>query len=641
VSDSIAQITQSGGPQDLDTELALLRGEGLFVKAVQQAASELNFPSLVDSAPKLFAMYSAMPNNTDVAAVSAGTNAPVGVVLISAKASDPQVAAAIANAVSSVYNDTRRKSSHDALIEVKAFVQKQLADATVGLADVDKRLALARKRTGLADVVLSTQQRINLQGSIQALKEQNVADLQASEKEVESLATSLGKAPATIVANSVVKEGLELQGLEQSLSQLKQTRATLASQFYEQSPLLKDLDESIARETREISQLKQDKVNTVGGSVTPSPLNEALAQDLATAQSRLASLRSRQAALDSLLTKQQTENAVLSTDTVEVQRLETERMVLNQQYQSARQMSAAYQNQTGTAAITAPVLFPAVPNPVPVSPELPKLVISAVFAAAMLGLAVSFIYESSRQRLYSSRYIASITGLPVVAALPARRLSSADSLAKSNAAINESFRFMAFSTLARPDRGGVVLFTGVGNIPGRANAAVQYAISLSRAGATVLLVDADVQRAGAGRVLDVVGKPGLAEILSGDTLGTEESWIVGTAHPGLSLLPAGAGGKASVDAGLDRFRGLIEDWKQKYDYVVLSMLPCDLSADTAALASSADDVCLVVSGKSTNVDHLGQGLELLKLAGAKRVGIVLTEASYKEESFSASAAVTR
>ncbi|RYG30979.1 hypothetical protein EON81_23855, partial [bacterium] len=321
------------------------------------------------------------------------------------------------------------------------------------------------------------------------------------------------------------------------------------------------------------------------------------------------------------------------------QRITRDREISDRQVVTLQTSLDNYESEINSTAVQ--VIAPADPLTIqnPVAPEVRRWTILALFAGALLGLAYSFAVESLRLPVHTSWQLSELTALPVSAAVPAipkplaRRHEAA--IREGSFKPIESFRYMAFSLLARENRPKTVMFTGVGGDVGASTAAAEFAVATARTGAKTILIDCDLRSPQLSTLFGLAGRTGVSDVLGRTVLGGDSAdLLVATEHEGLMILPAGT----STEAGLADFQsshieGLLSDLAARADVVVLDLPAVDIFSDAARMAHFMDEACLVVSAKTTSYRAVPMAQEILEKAGARSMSIVLTNASSNDEPF--------
>lgn len=159
---------------------------------------------------------------------------------------------------------------------------------------------------------------------------------------------------------------------------------------------------------------------------------------------------------------------------------------------------------------------------------------------------------------------------------------------------------------------------------GKSTVASNLARVYAHQGLRVLLIDCDLRRPRMHSIFNVVGRPGLTEVLA-DRAAFEEA-VQATAVENLSLLPSGATVSNASDlvAG-DAMRDLLTRQASRYDLVLLDTPPVLAVADGAILAAMTEGVIFVVRAGSTQREAAQSALEQLNSVGAQVTGAVLND----------------
>ncbi|MCD6506184.1 AAA family ATPase [Candidatus Poribacteria bacterium] len=261
------------------------------------------------------------------------------------------------------------------------------------------------------------------------------------------------------------------------------------------------------------------------------------------------------------------------------------------------------------------LIQPARPQLYPVSPNLRfTLVISSVVGLA-LGLALAFSFEFLDGRFHSPFMASRSLNLPILGTIAPRRgrfegiPEEIDGIAAGIELMRERMGFQSILVLS--------CLRG----EGRTTVAAGTAISLSRMGRSVLLLDADIQNPSLHRLFGQDREPGLTEILNGETPIQEVVRVDETT--GVHLIPAGS--RLEAPMSLLRPNGIIElleSFREGYDVII-----CDTPALTSFLpglimASKADVALLVADLNMVPSATLTRTAEQLSKANIELLGVI-------------------
>jgi capsular exopolysaccharide synthesis family protein len=142
-------------------------------------------------------------------------------------------------------------------------------------------------------------------------------------------------------------------------------------------------------------------------------------------------------------------------------------------------------------------------------------------------------------------------------------------------------------------------------------------------GKRVVVVDADMRNPTLHKLLGIDNQRGLADYLSGGTM--IEMVLQRSRLPNLWVVPAGRiPANSSELLGGRGMDDMLVRLRRDFDHVIVDTPPVVASVDAAVLAPRADASLLVVRMSSTPRASALRAVELLRKAGAKSVGTVLT-----------------
>ncbi|HVV74297.1 MAG TPA: CpsD/CapB family tyrosine-protein kinase, partial [Verrucomicrobiae bacterium] len=166
-----------------------------------------------------------------------------------------------------------------------------------------------------------------------------------------------------------------------------------------------------------------------------------------------------------------------------------------------------------------------------------------------------------------------------------------------------------------------LLFTS--SIPGEGKSLISanFAITMARAKARVLLIDADLRKGVLHERFGLTPELGLTEVLSQGA-----SWqkaVLATACPGLDLLPRGTpistSGELFLAATTQQF---LKEATANYDFLILDTAPVMAADDVTSLAPRVDGVLFVLRAEHTSARVARAALELLYRRQVSVLGLV-------------------
>ena len=173
-----------------------------------------------------------------------------------------------------------------------------------------------------------------------------------------------------------------------------------------------------------------------------------------------------------------------------------------------------------------------------------------------------------------------------------------------------------------------VLITSCGANEGKTFTALQIAIGMTRRGARVLLIDADLRLSVMKMKYDIHfdAKPaGLAHLQSGQC--TPEDAVYHTNISNLDLLPDGASIKTPLSLLTSpEFDRLMTTAGEQYDLVIVDTPPLGAVVDAAEISRRCDGSLLVLEYNRTHGKALKEAVNLLRQTGTPVLGCIVNKA---------------
>jgi capsular exopolysaccharide synthesis family protein len=634
----VRKVLGAGFQNDLDSDTGIIRSQRIFNEGLKRAAAELNKPEL--TSPQAFAELYPMSDLDIPASLNQYAPDQMRVVKIKVRAHSPEEAASIANNVASAFADYRKERSKNAVKGALDMVSTAAKKAKLKLDTIDAQFKKLKIDNNIIDVQANATAGTEELNRLRERKSLLESQLEGAKAELASLRVALSGTPKTSNGITSIERDAKIGVYIQVEAAAKTEYNTMRQQYADDSPLVIHAKEKLDAATKERADAeKEAKQVTMGRSTVPNPSYLEFQSKVATAKAQVNSIRDSLAPVNFDMAAAQAKAAKYPAVESKIFDLQRNRLVYEDQFEKNQKFTEELQNSSeGT---TSQIQNVADANQIsdPVAPDIKKYVVLAGIVGALIGLAYSFAMESFKLPVHTSWQLAELTALPVAASIPmmpkplARRHYS--EIRNANFKPIESFRYMAFSMMAKENRPGVILFTAVGEDVDSTGAAAEFAVAMSKTGSKVALVDCDLRLPRLSELFGVQGRSGVAEILGRTILpGESTDLFVSTEHDNLLILPAGAASPSGLsDFNSSHMAGLIDDLREKADTVVINCPPVDVFADASRLATYVDEVCMVISAKTTSYRAIPVAQEILHKSGAKEMSIVLTNGSPTEEPF--------
>lgn len=164
---------------------------------------------------------------------------------------------------------------------------------------------------------------------------------------------------------------------------------------------------------------------------------------------------------------------------------------------------------------------------------------------------------------------------------------------------------------------------------GKSSTSINLAVSMARDGKKVLHIDADMRKPRTYK--DVTSKlnVGLSNYLSG-MVELEEA-ISSTNIENLNVMVCGPKPPNPAELlGTERFRQMLADLKDRYDYVIVDTPPLGSMIDAAIIASLTDGTILLIEYNTVDYKKAVMVKEQIEKANARILGVVINKIPRRE-----------
>lgn len=281
---------------------------------------------------------------------------------------------------------------------------------------------------------------------------------------------------------------------------------------------------------------------------------------------------------------------------------------------------------SGVPSVLLKVTGPAASPASPTSPRPTLNIGLGVLLGLLAGLALAVARDALDNRIKDAEKLAAIANAPVMGVVvedPKTNRRPIATRAGTHSIRAENFRQLRanlqFANVDKHPR--VIAVTSSVPAEGKTTVALNLANTLAEAGFTVCLVDADLRRPAAARMLGLIDAVGLTSVLI-DQVDLSEA--IQSAGTNLEVLAAGPiPPNPSEVLASSRVRDVIRSLLERIDYVVLDTAPLLPVSDGAEVAALADGTLIVARYGVTTEPQVRRAIQHLNRVDARLVGVVL------------------
>lgn len=636
----VQRILEVGQARDPQTELQLLRSQSVFLQALQNVANRENQRTLVDDWVKLYLMYDVLTPDTRVNQIDQGSVATIRV-----RAQSGALAEKITDEVMAVYNEQRLANGRAGLQNAIRYLASQESATQKALTTAEDKYKAFTTSRGIASIDATAQFLTNQEAASFATLSLTRGEAAGAEAEVTALSAGLSNIPKENPTTTISGLAPQANVMASQIGETERRYNELISRYYEDHPKVLEVKRSLDAMKKQAG--KSNDLISVQANKQLNPVYQGIQQQLEVARAKSQALQQKLQEAEENYRQSQERLKAVPADEAQIRQLKRELDVADLNFKRVKAQIDELRSRQETGIRVTPILVPGRAYLQPVAPDKPKFLFIGLIAGVCLGLIYSFMMEAMKLRVHTSHQLAELTGLPVVATIPAMgrgQQKGLSTFAQAGARPNESFRNYVSAFLAKNhEMPRMIMFTGIGMVAGRSSSSVQFALAMAGAGKRVIIVDADPIRGLVTRAFGAEGRSGLSELMDRNTLPTDTSEVLfSTQHENLWLLPTGSDAtKTIADRRVDQVQAVMAFLRGQADIIVFDVPPCDMFSDASRMAEHTDEVCMVVSASTTNFSAIPNGYEILHRAGADQVSLILTDASVGDEPFAGTANYSR
>lgn len=553
--------------------------------------------------------------------VRVGVVPGTGIIDITARHPNPDRAAQIANAVLAAYQERKVDERFEQSRQIGGWMSKRLEEIKAQAEAAKKQLQDFQARNGLIALGGADMKARRLE-----VLNQNLAETQG---EIAALTTRLDEAKK----NRKGRGAQSLSGVLESdrILALKKTETQLATELADMQQRYGERHPKIIAQKAELARVRAE----IG--VETRNVVDSIAQDLAIAQGRLASLQSQ---INDVSAHYDVDGRLkLQLRDLEAEVAAAERLYADflMKYQD---MMAQTELRVTDMKVISMATIPSAPD----QHERIAIVMVLGVVGFFVGLACALFRILWARGFTSVNQLEGMTGYPVFAHVPAAGGKGAvhHNVTQDPAAIlAESLRSLRVALRLRGEVGKrtrVVAFTSTLPDEGKTSLAVMLAMIASKSGERVCVVDCDLRRPSLHKAFGIGNARGLADYLS-DRLGLDD--VIYRKDPsGVHLVTAKAVPSYSLTLLTSgRMESLIANLREQYDLVILDAPSSLAFADARVLARMVDQTLYVVAWNRTRRESVVASLKAYADMHYADLALVLNKVDLEEYLRDSAAAV--
>lgn len=170
----------------------------------------------------------------------------------------------------------------------------------------------------------------------------------------------------------------------------------------------------------------------------------------------------------------------------------------------------------------------------------------------------------------------------------------------------------------------VMLVTSANQGDGKSFISSNLAVAFAQTNKRTLLIDCDMRLGRVNKIFGITNETGLSNLLIERDILSWKEYVQKTFVKNLYVITRGVVPPNPSELLLSQnAKDLIEQLREKFDYIILDGVPVNGLPDSLILSGLVDRVILVASAGNTNIDELNDAKKALEKIDAKIAGVVV------------------
>ncbi len=656
---SIPLIFMGGGGRNITNEMEILKSRNL---ARDVALLLMEQPYLDEDSAQIIPILANFDDqgnfislaSTEVitrrlqGAVSFSQVPNADIIEASAKSTNPQEAAIIANAFVQTYHQRNFQGSRAHSRQVREFLESQLRTRENALQEAEEHLQRYQERHGVVIVDAESRRVINQVAQLEAQKEELQVQIDARNNTLQSLKNQLAEHEPDVARGLTSSDMAYIRRIQEDMAELEYQRDLAISQnpqsIGEQryKSRIRQYDEKLEN----LHQTLQKRTDEFVHSLSPGDEGylRQLKQRIAAEEIELQGLKIQKNAKERSFREYERQFERLPAMNMQYARLERQKRSNEQLYlrleEEFNQAIIAEQSEFGSVSIIDDALIPGSP----VSPNLQLNLVIGLFLGLGFGIGFVFLKEALSTKIRTPEDIKkeNLINLATVANMygEVNRISKRGYVSIKGRVINgyvititnplspvsESIRALRtnlqYSQVDKPVKTLVVSSPNPGE--GKSTIAANLAVSYAQGEKKVLIVDADLRKPTLHNIFDLNRKPGFTNILFENV--DLSKGIQSTVVDNLYAISCGDMPANPADLlGSEKMKKLLSMLEEQFDIIIFDTPPILAATDASVLSTICDGAVLVTSSRRTKVEELKVSVEAIENVHGRVFGTVLNK----------------
>ncbi|WP_407426282.1 GumC family protein [Arcticibacter sp.] len=269
-------------------------------------------------------------------------------------------------------------------------------------------------------------------------------------------------------------------------------------------------------------------------------------------------------------------------------------------------------------------------NSTPESPKSDLIYLCSFLAGIIFPVCGIYLKDTINAKVLDISDVKSIDGIRILGELSRKKKEEALIIKKdSRTAISELFRYirMNLSFMNPNNFSQVLLVTSSMKGEGKTFFSINLGMSMAFINKTVVLLEFDFRKPDLLRYMGVTATTGLSDYLNADDVQLDDIIIPSEESPYLSVIGSGSISENPSELLMSyKIAGLIQELRNRFDYVIVDTSPVGQVADAFSLAPYTDASIYMVRYNFTNISQLEIIRDIAENKKLKNLQVVFNDA---------------
>lgn len=541
---------------------------------------------------------------------------------ISFRSPDSALSARIANNFAENYIRNNLQRKFDTSSYAREFLQQQLQEAAVQLAESERDALEYARRTRVIDASNAATSDLSASSRPQSLITATLVQLNQDYAAALSRRIAAQQAWETARKQDPINLPQALNNL--AVQNLLEERAKVQAEYEQELQRRKEEFPTVKQAKARLDELDR-QINAIAGNIQQTIKAN---YDIALEQER---------ALEQQI-------SALKTETLDEQERGVQLGILQRQIANDRQLYDLLLTrfnelnaEAGVQANNVSIIDRASQPSEPVEPNIPLNLALALLAG--IGLAGLFVFgrEQFFDMLRTPEDVTRKLSLPLLGASP--RVDEGESVQElildPKTEVSEHYASLRASLVLATSHGlpRTLAFTSAVQGEGKSSSCYATAVALSRIGKRVLVIELDLRRPNQHNMFGLKNNEGITDLLTGNA--TPEEVTHPTKHRGVDFISSGGIPPNPTDLlASPALRTVLNNLSAKYDIILVDSPPTLGLADAIEICSVSEGTLFVTEAGRNRANNVRGSIDRLRGGGAKVLGVLMTKFDARSAGYS-------